>query len=128
MTKLVFYPFRVSNECWIMVEQIPLVECGNYYSLFLEIDYDCVKDPLGNCSLGQIQKRKNFVERLDLNDVISWYQTLLIQKEMTIGLPIGLRSKVLSRQKIAVSCLVSFPTFLLLHHLLKKKRIVMHSK
>jgi len=37
---------EVSNECWIMVEQIPLVECGNYYSLFLEIEYDCVKDPL----------------------------------------------------------------------------------
>ena len=72
-------------------------------------------------TLGQIHKRKNFVERLDLNDVMSWYHTLLIWKEMTIGLPIGLRSKVLSRQKIAVSCTISFPTFTLLHHLLKKR-------
>ena len=41
------FRYRVSQECWIMVEQIPLVECGNYYSLFLEVEYDCVKDPLG---------------------------------------------------------------------------------
>ena len=72
-------------------------------------------------SLGQIHKRKNFVERLDLNDVMSWYHTLIIWKEMTIGLPIGLRSKVLPRQKIAVSCTILFPTFTLLQHLLKKR-------
>jgi len=33
-----------SHECWILVDQIPLVECGNYYSLFLEIHFDCVKE------------------------------------------------------------------------------------
>jgi len=32
------------HECWVLVDQIPLVECGNYYSLFLEIHYDCLKE------------------------------------------------------------------------------------